>query len=217
MTRYSFCMRFLLALLGFVGHISVERKNEKVCKRRKRGSSQTASRSSKSPTQTPSLPMVQDIGAQGRDAVTTEAQVAMVLKAECVEDSECQSSSWTMQASVFCMQNSNVEANSTALTVKRKTRRAGTKLISYAKQTAKDGYKVTAEGQSALSFEIITPEPQHRKRQRRLAVSNKRSSSPHRKGEVSDVSGVYQRGRKMCMALCNFEKIIDVSSVVKKN
>lgn len=196
--------RFLLALLGLLGHSAVERKKEKVCKHRKRGSCQVASQSSKSPTQTPALPLVQDIRAQGRDAVTTEAQVAIVLKAVSVEDCECQSSSKTMQASVFCTQDSNAKAKSTALTVRRATRRAGTKWKSSDKPTAKDCHEVYAEGQSAVSFEIVTPEPQSRRNQRHLAVSE-RSSSCHQTREVSDVSGVYQRGRKMCKVLYHCE------------
>lgn len=181
-------MRFLLALPAFVGHSAV--KKEKACKHRKQRSSQTASQSSKSAAQTPGLPLVQDVRAQGSDAVTTEAQAAVVLKAESIEDSECQSSSKNMQASVFCMQYGNAKAKSTALTVRRKTRRARTKHMSCAKPTAKDCHEVTAEGQS----EIVTRELQSRKSQTHSAVCSKRNSSPHQTGEVSDLSGVYQRG-----------------------
>lgn len=165
-----------------------------------------ASQSSESPAQTSALPLVHDIRAQGRDAVTTEAQVATVLKLESIdiEDSECQSSSRTMQASVFCMQYSNAKAKSTALTVRRTTRRAATKRMSCAKPTAKDRHEVCAEGQSVVSFEIVTPEPQSRKSPRLLAVSE-RNKPRHQTGEVNDVTGVYQRGRKMCKVLHHFE------------
>ncbi|KAB5550387.1 hypothetical protein PHYPO_G00053180 [Pangasianodon hypophthalmus] len=173
------------------GHSAVERKKEKVGKHRKRGSSQVASQSSKSPTQTPALPLVQDIRAQGRDPVTT---VPVVLKQESIEDLDCQSSSKTKQTTVFCMQYGNAKAKSTVLTVRRTTRRKKTKHTSCAKPTAKDCHEVTAEGQPALSYEIVTPEPQRRESQRHLAVSNERNSSPHQTGEINDVSGVYQRG-----------------------
>lgn len=217
MTLYSFCMSFSLTLLGLVGHSAVERKKEKVCKHRKRGSSQAVSQSSKRPIQTPALPLVQDIRAQGKDAVTTMSQVAMVLKAENIEDSECQSSAKTMQTSVFCMQYSNPKAKSTALTVRRTTRRAATKRMSCTKPTAKDCHEVTSEGQSAVSFEMVTPEPQSRKSQRHLAVSNERNSSPHQTGEVSDASVVYQKGRKMCKVLYHFEQINDIHIIVQKH
>lgn len=186
-------MRFLLALLGFVGHSAVEQKKENVCKHRKQRSRQAASQYSTGPTQTPCLPMVQDIRAQGRDAVTTESQVATVMKAKSVKDSKCQSISSNKQASVFDMHYGKAKAKSTALTVRRKTRKAGTKRLSCATTTAKDCHDVTTEGQSAVSFEIVTPESQIRKSQRRVVVSN---SSPHHTGKVSEVLGVFQRGRK---------------------
>lgn len=176
----------------------MQKKKESVCQSRKRRSSQTASQSSKKPTQSPSLPVIQDIRAQDRDAVNTESHVAMVLKAEKrIEDSECQSITKNTQASVFCIESSNAEIKSPALTVRRKSRRAGIKYTSCAKPTTKDCLEVTAEGQSAVRFEIVTPAVKSRKIQRHLAVSNKRSSSPCHAGGVSDVSDVLQRGEKM--------------------
>lgn len=176
----------------------MQKKKENVCESRKQRSSLTASQSSKRPTQSPSLPAIQDIRAQGMDAVTSESQVAMVLKAEKrIEDFECQRITKNIQASVFCIQSTNAEIKCPPLTVRRKSRRPRTKYTSCFKPTAKDCLKVTAEGQSAVSFEIVTPEAQSRKIQRHLVVSNKRNSSPCHAGEVSDVSGVFQRGKKI--------------------
>lgn len=166
----------------------MERKKEKVCKHKKRESCDKASQSSKSPAQTPALHLVQDIRSENRNAVTTKAQVAMVLKAETIEDSECQS------GSVCCLQYGNTKAKNTALTVRRTTRRAGRRRTRCAKPTANDCH---AEGQPAISFEMMTPEPYSRKSQRHLTVCNERNSSPHQTVELSDVSSVYQRGKKM--------------------
>ncbi|TSN39293.1 Fanconi anemia group J protein [Bagarius yarrelli] len=98
------------------GHSAVERKKEKVCARRKRGSFYKDSLSPK----------------------TTEVQVAAALKTESVEDSECRSSSKIIQVSDFCMQSDNAKAKNTVLTVRRTTRRAGTKRMSCVKPTAKN-------------------------------------------------------------------------------
>ncbi|MCJ8740108.1 hypothetical protein PDJAM_G00055150 [Pangasius djambal] len=189
------------------GHSAVERKKEKVCKHRK-----------KSPTQIPALPLDQDVRAQGRDAVTTEAQVPVVLKQESIEDLECQSGSKTKQTSVFCMQYDNAKAKSTVLTVRRTTRRKKTKHMSCAKPTAKDYHEVTAEGQPALSYEIVTPEPQRRESQRHLAVSNERNSSPHQTGEMNDVSGVYQRGirvQRSCVRKSRQISMVEMDKISK--
>lgn len=191
-----FCMRFLPALCGLVGHSPLERKKETICKAREQGSSQTARESLKTSTQTPFLPLVQDIRAQSRDEITTKAQEAMVLKAESTADSECQSSSKTIQTSFYCMQYGNGKAKSTALTVRRTTRRARKNCRSYDEPTANDYSEKTAEGQSAVRFATVTPEMQSRKSQRHLSVSNAENCSPHERGEVHYVSSVTQRGKK---------------------
>lgn len=199
MTLYSFCMRLLKVVLGFVGHSAVERTKENACRHRKRGSRQPALQSSKNPAQTPGLPLAQDIRAQGKDAVTTEAKVAIVLKTRSIENLECQSGSKSMQALDVCIQYGNTQAKSTVLTVRRKTRRTGTRQISCVKPKAETCHEVSAEGQSTVSFKIVTPELQSVKSQRHLAVSGK--NPHHQTGEVSDASGVNQKGRGMCMTL----------------